>query len=210
MSARKNASSRRATWLAFGLVALAAFSASAQPHTDNIESTQSELEFSVQQNAQVPHDATVYSEPGFDQDAEATRAYKSALFTLSNLTAHPPSHTHNVFSQPTTTTLSLLSALLPNPQGQGPLGSAIRIELRLRQQFFIFRLFGGPSGSGARRRDEEMRGKAIKVVDLLQHSAELGIWMHFLRLGIYLCSLRAPISRPILNLHMIRSCTMLH
>lgn len=174
MSARKNASSRRATWLAFGLVALAAFSASAQLQTDNIESTQSELEFSVQQNAQVPHDATVYSEPDFDQDAEATRAYKSALFTLSNLTAHPPSHTHNVFSQPTTTTPSLLSALLPNPQGQGPLGSAVRIALKLRQQFFLFRLFGGPSGSGARRRDEEMRGKAIKVVDLLQHSAELG------------------------------------
>ncbi|KAG2109286.1 uncharacterized protein F5147DRAFT_798359 [Suillus discolor] len=174
MSARKNASSRQATWLAFGLVALAAFSASAQPQTDNIESTQSELEFSVQQNAQVPNDvATVYLEPDFDQDAEATRAYKSALFTLSNLTAHLPSHTHNIFSRPTTTTSSLLSVLLPNPQGQGPLGSAIHIALKLRQQFFLFHLFGGPSGSAARRRDEEMRGKAIKVVDLLQHSAEL-------------------------------------
>lgn len=174
MSPRKNASSRRATWLAFGLVALAAFSASAQPQTDSIETTQLELEPSVQQNDQVPNDATVYSEPEFDQGAEATRAYKSALFTLSNLTAHPPSHTHDVFSQPTTTTPSLLSALLPNPQGQGPLGSAIRIALKLRQQFFLFRLFGGPSGSAARRKDEEMRSKAIKVVDLLQHSAELG------------------------------------
>lgn len=174
MSPRKNASSRRATWLAFGLVALATFSASAQPQTDSIEKAQLELEPGVQQNAQVPNDATVYSEPVFDHGAEATRAYKSALFTLSNLTAHPPSHTHNVFSQPTTTTPSLLSALLPNPQGQGPLGSALRIALKLRQQFFLFRLFGGPSGSAARRRDEEMRGKAIKVVDLLQHSAELG------------------------------------
>ncbi|KAG0708300.1 hypothetical protein DFH29DRAFT_891824, partial [Suillus ampliporus] len=99
----------------------------------------------VQQNTQVPNDATVYSEPEFDQDVEATRAYKSALFTLSNLTAHAhaPSHTHDVFSQPTTTTPSLLSAFLPNPQGQGPLGSAIRIALKLRQQFFLFRLFGG-------------------------------------------------------------------
>ncbi|KAG1903232.1 uncharacterized protein F5891DRAFT_92641 [Suillus fuscotomentosus] len=117
--------------------------------------------------------ATVYLEPDFDQGAEATRAYKSALFTLSNLTAHPPSHTHNVFSQPTTTTPSLFSALLLNPQGQGPLGSAIRIALKLRQQFFLFRLFGGPSGSSARRGVEEMRGKTIEVVDLLQHSAEL-------------------------------------
>ncbi|KAG0699377.1 hypothetical protein DFH29DRAFT_833834 [Suillus ampliporus] len=174
MSPRKNASSRRATWLAFGLVALAAFSASAQPQTDSLESTSFEREPGVQQNTQVPNDATVYSEPEFDQGAEATRAYKSALFTLSNLTAHAPSHTHDVFSQPTTTTPSLLSALLPNPQGQGPLGSAIRIALKLRQQFFLFRLFGGPSGNAARKKDEEMRGKAIKVVDLLQHSAELG------------------------------------
>jgi SEL1 protein len=112
------------------------------------------------------HESNAYS--------TATRAYKSALFTLSNFTAHPPSHTHDVFSQPTTTTPSLLSALLPNAQGQGPLGSAIRIALKLRQQFFLFRLFGGPSGSAARRKDEEMRGKAIKVLDLLQHSAELG------------------------------------
>ncbi|OAX43674.1 HCP-like protein [Rhizopogon vinicolor AM-OR11-026] len=104
----------------------------------------------------------------------ATRAYKSALFTLSNLTAHPPSHTHDVFSRLTTTTPSLLSALLPDPQGQGPVGSAIRIALKLRQQFFLFRLFSGPSGSAARRKDEEMRGKAIKVLDLLQHSVELG------------------------------------
>ncbi|KAG2069617.1 HCP-like protein [Suillus decipiens] len=174
MSPRKNTRSRRATWLAFGLVALASFSASAQPQTDGIETTQSKLDPVMQQNAQVPNDATVYLEPEFDQSAEATRAYKSALFTLSNLTAHPPSHTHNLFSQPTTTTPSLLSALLPNPQGQGPLGSAIRIALKLRQQFFLFRLFGGPSGSAVRRKDEEMRGKAIKVVDLLQHSAELG------------------------------------
>ncbi|KAG2055641.1 pseudouridine synthase [Suillus hirtellus] len=145
-----------------GLVALAAFSASAQPQT-------SELEPSVQQ---VPNDATVYLEPDFDQGAEATRAYKFALFTLSNLTAHPSSHTHNVFSQPTTTTPSLLSALLPNPQGQGPLGSAIRIALRFRQQFFLFRLFGGPSGSATRRRDEEMRGKTMEVVASLPSSEE--------------------------------------
>ncbi|KAG2137239.1 hypothetical protein BD769DRAFT_1664149 [Suillus cothurnatus] len=70
----------------------------AQLQTDSIGNVQLELEPGVQQNAQAPNDATVYSEPEFDQGAEATRAYKSALFTLSNLTAHPPSHTHNVFS----------------------------------------------------------------------------------------------------------------
>lgn len=29
-------------------------------------------------------------------------------------------------------------------------------------------------GLGSNKKDEELRGKAIKVVDLLQHSAELG------------------------------------
>jgi SEL1 protein len=83
-------------------------------------------------------------------------------------------HTHDLFSHPTTSTPSLLSAFLPNPQAQGPLGSAFRIALKLRQQFFLFHLFGGPSGSAARRKDEELRGKAIKVLDLLQYAAELG------------------------------------
>ncbi|KAG1721409.1 hypothetical protein EDB19DRAFT_1898333 [Suillus lakei] len=169
MSSRKNASSRRATWLAFGLVALAAFSASAQPQTVSIM-----MVVWISACLGSTHSRIGYRVFGTRVRPGCRGAYKSALFTLSNLTAHPPSHTHDVFSQPTTTTPSLLSALLPNPQGQGPLGSAIRIALKLRQQFFLFRLFGGPSGSAARRKDEEMRGKAIKVVDLLQHSAELG------------------------------------
>ena len=104
----------------------------------------------------------------------ATRTYKSVLFTLSNLTAYLPSRDHDIFFKPDITAPSLLSAFLPNPQGQGPLGSALRIALKLRRQFFLFRLFGGSSASAARRKDEEMRGKAIKVLDLLQYSAELG------------------------------------
>ena len=35
-------------------------------------------------------------------------------------------------------------------------------------------LAGKEKGSSGWRREEELKGKAIKVVDLLQHSAELG------------------------------------
>ncbi|KAG2055636.1 hypothetical protein BDR06DRAFT_970767 [Suillus hirtellus] len=115
------------------------------PDSDSIESTQSELEFSVHQNAQVPHDVCrqIQDIPVFGQC--------SFLYSRNQVSTR--------MQRPTTTTPSLLSALLPNPQGQGPQGSAIRIALELRQQSFLFRLFGGPSGSGARRRAEEMRGK---------------------------------------------------
>lgn len=62
-------------------------------------------------------------------------------------------------------------------QGQGPIGSAVRIITKLHQHTLRRITYGlgkDGLGLGSRRRDEEMRGKAIKVVDLLQHSAELG------------------------------------
>jgi hypothetical protein len=71
---------------------------------------------------------------------------------------------------------SFLSAFLPSIQGRGPIGTAIRIAVKLHS-----RLFNGVSsigkeglGLGAKRKEEEMARKSIKVVDLLQHSAELG------------------------------------
>ena len=60
----------------------------------------------------------------------------------------------------------------------------IRIVQRLRQQSWtprpVLALFGlvrGPSGkgnSGRSKKGEEMRGRAVKIVDLLEHSIELG------------------------------------
>ena len=56
------------------------------------------------------------------------------------------------------------------------MGSAIRIILKI--QYTFSRIGGAFSkdglGLGSKKKDEELRGKAIKVVDLLQHSAELG------------------------------------
>lgn len=109
----------------------------------------------------------------FDQAAEASRAYKHALATLATLTAHPPSYTHDPsVSSSSTSSSSLLSSILPNFQGQGPFGSALRIAVKLQQRLFAKSTFSRLGNK--KRRDDEIRGKAIKVKDLLQHSAELG------------------------------------
>lgn len=62
-------------------------------------------------------------------------------------------------------------------QGQGPLGSAVRIILKIHQYTFnrVGNAFSRDGlGLGSKKKDEELRGKAIKVIDLLQHSTELG------------------------------------
>ena len=72
---------------------------------------------------------------------------------------------------------SIFSALLPNIQGQGPIASAMRIVLKLRHQSWVPSVvteYLGKELGGGRKRDEEMHGKAVKVLDLLQHAAELG------------------------------------
>ncbi|KIJ65896.1 hypothetical protein HYDPIDRAFT_27117 [Hydnomerulius pinastri MD-312] len=176
MTASSKARIRRAAWLAFGLVALAAFSASAQPTTAH--SVQSKPEVTPKlgvHNARetlLPH----HAQADVDQAAEAARAFRSAILTLSNLTAHPPPYAQDPFAQPSTSqSSSFFSSFLPSAQGQGPFSSAIRVALKLRQQLSPFQIFSSSDGMGAgSRKDEEMRGKAIKVVDLLQHSAELG------------------------------------
>ena len=107
----------------------------------------------------------------------ATHAFKLAMVTLSNLTAHPPPYDHEPFSQSSTSQApSFLSSYLPSAQGQGPIGRAIRIVIKLRQKYSPFRILSWTDGSAAasRKKDEEIRGKAIKVIDLLQYSAELG------------------------------------
>jgi hypothetical protein len=111
--------------------------------------------------------------PEFDQAAEASRAYKHALATLATLTAHPPSYTHDPSVSSSSTTFgSLISSFFPNFQGQGPFGSAVRIAVKLQQRLWTKSTFGQLGNK--RRKEEEIRGKAIKVKDLLQHSAELG------------------------------------
>ncbi|KAJ7496963.1 hypothetical protein FB451DRAFT_1120046 [Mycena latifolia] len=169
MTKRKTSFARKASWLAFGLIALAAV-ASAQGQTGDV------------QDNSVAHSASDASLAGetkttnaeLDQTAEATRAYKQALNTLSTLTAHPPLHTYgSSFAVGNTpNSRSLFSSFFPNLQGQGPLGSAMRIIIKLQRQTVNVILSG--LGKESRTKREETKGKAIKVIDLLQHSAELG------------------------------------
>lgn len=101
----------------------------------------------------------------------AARAYKHALATMGTLTAHPPAHTREPTPGYSNT---LLHSYLQSP---GPIASALRIVLKLKHQTWLPKFFTSRGGKeeGARgRREEEMRGKAVKVVDLLQHAAELG------------------------------------
>ncbi|KAN0081237.1 hypothetical protein V8E55_008861 [Tylopilus felleus] len=167
---------RRSAWLAFGLVALAAFSVSAQPEASvSVQSVQPEprSEFSDVHETPTPQRVSADAE----QVTEAAHAFKVAMITLSNITAHPLPYDHDPFSQSgTSQALSFLSSYLPSAQGQGPIGRAIRIAIKLRQKYSPFRLFAwtDSSAAAARKKDEDMRAKAIKVIDLLQYSAELG------------------------------------
>ncbi|KAJ7928457.1 hypothetical protein B0H13DRAFT_1967359 [Mycena leptocephala] len=138
MTKRKTCFARKASWLAFGLIALAA-----------IRQPEKKL-WGCRINLHLHQPNSDLDQQRKTDDSEATRAYKQALNTLSTLTAHPPSHTYgSSFSAGNTpNSKSLLSSFFPNLQGQGPWES--------------------------RSKREETKGKAIKVIDLLQHSAELG------------------------------------
>ena len=110
----------------------------------------------------------------------AARAYKQAMSTLSTLNDIPYSQAHdrpNNGYPITGYTNNIFSSLLPNIQGQGPIASAMRIALKLRHQHWLpesIMNFISKEVGGGRRKDEELHGKAVKVIDLLQHAAELG------------------------------------
>ncbi|TFK44877.1 hypothetical protein BDQ12DRAFT_40330 [Crucibulum laeve] len=173
----KELCARKATWLAFGLIALAAVSSTAQEaggeQVPAAAATTSSDTYAVAAS-NVP---AVSSQQEIDQAAEASRAYKQALSTLNVLTAHPPLHTFDPSLATNGNSKSIFATFLPNFQGQGPIGSAVRIILKLHH-YTVRRIVTGLGqeglGLGSKKKEEEMRGKAIKVVDLLQHSAELG------------------------------------
>lgn len=109
-----------------------------------------------------------------DSDVLASRAYKQAVSTLATLTALPPMQSeepsHHSAGYP-------LSSFLPSIQGQGPIASAMRILVKLKNHSWLPSVvtdYLGRELSNGRRREEEARGKAVKVIDLLQHAAELG------------------------------------
>ncbi|KAI6116041.1 hypothetical protein F5141DRAFT_1001560 [Pisolithus sp. B1] len=167
---------RRAAWLAFGLVALAAFSASANPGdaqpTQGIRASTAQLSTpdSASHGAQQTTVCPCASLDNIDFPIPATRAFRSAIFTLHNLTNYSQQYTHDPFSQQSASQQSsFLSSLLPTAQGKGPIGSAIRISQKL-----YHRIFSSGKFATSRKKDEEIQRKAIKVIDLLQLSAELG------------------------------------
>ncbi|KAH9833995.1 HCP-like protein [Rhodofomes roseus] len=148
-------SARKASLIAFGVIALAAFACA------------------VDATGKVGEDVQVV-----DQAAEASRAYKQAISTLSTLTALPPSQTedpslylsygNNGFQ---------FSSLFPSIQGHGPISSAMRIAVKLLHQSWLPASLTGyvkDELSGGRQKDTELHGKAVKVIDLLQHAADLG------------------------------------
>jgi len=99
------------------------------------------------------------------------------MSTLTCLRAHPPQHTFDpALAGGVGNSKSIFSSFLPNLHGQGPIGSVVRIILKLHTSFTRATSFFSQEslGLGSKKKDEEMRGKAIKVIDLLQHSAELG------------------------------------
>ncbi|KAG6889928.1 hypothetical protein C0992_003523, partial [Termitomyces sp. T32_za158] len=114
----------------------------------------------------------------FDQNAEAERAYKQAMSTLASLTTHNPAHRFDPYlASGNSVTKSLISSLLPNLHGPGPIGSVMRIAMKLHQytsRRLSSSLGRDGTGTNSRKKDEEQTSKAIKVVDLLEHSAELG------------------------------------
>ena len=105
--------------------------------------------------------------------------------TLTTLTSIPSSRVFDTHQFSWNTENSILSSILPNPQGQGPLSSALRIAIRLRHQSWLPRFLSSrlSQDSGRRRSDEELSRRAIKVMDLLQHAADLGHLDALLALG---------------------------
>ncbi|KAH9922080.1 HCP-like protein [Fomitopsis serialis] len=154
MAKRASQNARKASLIAFGVIALAAFACA-------VDTTKAEEGIQVA-----------------DPAAEASRAYKQAISTLSTLTALPSSqtedsspylsHNNNGFQ---------LSSLFPSIQGHGPIASAMRIAMKLLHHPWLPASLTGyvkEELGGGRRKDTELHGKAVKVIDLLQHAADLG------------------------------------
>ncbi|KIJ51304.1 hypothetical protein M422DRAFT_223812 [Sphaerobolus stellatus SS14] len=167
--------SRRATWVAFCLVVLSAqVCASGTVQKQEQEPTVLTTDV-VNAQEQVPLPTQTDS-----RDREASLAHVQALQTLSALSS-APTHVSNPYLQASSRPSilgSILDSLLPTPNQRGPIATALRIFQRLQQQSWtpgpIRRLLGGSSTSGRSRKADELHGRAVKVIDLLEHAIELG------------------------------------
>ena len=100
------------------------------------------------------------------------------MSTLAALTALPTTQPEeSLYNYVSPSNNFQLSSLLPTMQGQGPIASAMRIAVKLLHQPWLPRSITGFIGKelpASRRKDDELHGKAVKVIDLLQHAADLG------------------------------------
>lgn len=142
---------------------------------------------------------------------EAIRAYRQAISTLSTLKAYPSQHIFDpALANGNGQSKSIFSSFFPNLQGQGPIGSVVRIILKLHHSVNRITNVLSPEslGLGTKKKDEELKGKAIKVIDLLQHSAELGNMDALYTLGqVSLVSISA---RELVNSEVMPISSLLH
>lgn len=105
---------------------------------------------------------------------EAQKAYAQAVRIIRALSALPPSQVTPYHADTPTKPPAILKTLFPNEHGL--VAKTIRAAYQLRHQqwpkfpAWLSRRFGGRTG----KRREETRGRALKVVDLLEHAIELG------------------------------------
>lgn len=110
----------------------------------------------------------------------ADRVYKKAVTILSTIRDSPVIPTVESATPPSSGLLSkVLSSILPNPHGQGPFSSAIRIAMKLRHQSWLPRILWTLLGFNNGHREagsttsEDYRNTAT-VISLLKHAVSLG------------------------------------
>ncbi|EMD33107.1 hypothetical protein CERSUDRAFT_76806 [Gelatoporia subvermispora B] len=162
MSRRRSSrvgTARKASLIAFALVAAAAVS-----RADDV------IVGSQESQLNTPNDGRTVQV--IVPMAEATRAYRQAMSTLASLNALAQTEEYSPHLSSYQS-----SSFAPGIQGQGPIASALRILVKLAHHSWLPRSvtkYFGRELVGGKKRGDDPHSKAIKVVDLLQHAAELG------------------------------------
>ncbi|KAF8325879.1 uncharacterized protein EI90DRAFT_3146653 [Cantharellus anzutake] len=168
-TSRRRICGYKLAFLGFCVIASAAFArAASDPHDQSNDHTDGE--------AVLAEESPVY----YDKSLEASSAYKEAMQTLHSLS--PPSKPDTPWN-PNQNSRSFLSYIFPNPQG--PIASAIRIIYKLKSHNWIPRWLSGKFEGVDQNQNSKWgifrssskgvaSGKVLKVIDLLQHSADLG------------------------------------
>ncbi|KAG9008956.1 ERAD-associated protein [Tulasnella sp. JGI-2019a] len=169
--ARRAKSARKLTLIAFFCVAVSTVYGAASDSAAQGQASAPDVN-----QAPLGGPATEGSKAGSEQAEldEAQKAYAKAVRIIRALSSLPPSQVTPYHGDTPPEPPAILKTLFPNDQGL--IAKTIRAGYQIRhQQWFKFpawlsRRFGGRTG----RRREETRGRALKVIDLLEHAIELG------------------------------------